>query len=88
LAAALHNPLISNGVQNQSLNPILGAPQLGWQQHSPFQQNASPFGQQNLFPLAPQSWVGQQGFGQVHPLLQQLNTRQFQQTPGMYPGTY
>jgi hypothetical protein len=88
LTAALHNPQVSNGVPNQLMNPIFGAQQFGWQQHSPFQQNVSPFGPQNVFPLAPQSWVGQPGFGQVHPLLSQLNARQFQQTPGMYPGTY
>jgi hypothetical protein len=94
LTAALHNPLLAAGLQNPSLNPMLGQ-QLGWQQHSPFQQNVSPFGQQNGFPLAPQSWVGQggqfgggQGFGQIHPLLSQLNARQFQQVPGIYPGGY
>jgi hypothetical protein len=97
LAAALHNPMIAANLQN----PLQ---QIGWQQqqHSPFQQNVSPFGQQNPlgqngFPLAPQSWVGQPGqfgggqaFGQqIHPmLLSQLNARPFQQVPGIYPGGY
>jgi hypothetical protein len=90
LAAALHNPVLTAGLQN----PVLGQ-QVGWQQqHSPFQQNSLPFGQTG-FPLAPQSWVGQagqfgvnQGFGQVHPLLSQLNARPFQQIPGIFPGGY
>jgi hypothetical protein len=77
--------------------------QFGWQPHSmypqigqngiQFGQNGLPFGQIGS-QLAPQSWVGQsgmfgggQGFGQIHPLLAQLNARQFQ-GPGIYPGAY
>src|SRR5882724_5182559 len=64
-------------------------PQAGLQQHFPygaFGQGISPFGQIGA-QLAPQSWVNQGGmfggglqqpFGQVYPLLAQLNARQFQ----------
>jgi hypothetical protein len=74
------NPLLG---QNPLVNPILaqqlalqagsiyGQPQFG-QAGSPWgQQNVSPFAQSAFTPagysLAPQSWVGQQVPGQIHP---------------------
>ena len=82
------NPLISQVLQNPLLNPILAQhyqqqqqyPQIGLGGGSPFGQIGSPFGQTG-YPLAPQSWIGQQGlgvgspFGQGHPLLSQLGGR-------------
>jgi hypothetical protein len=58
-------------------------PQSGYGNVSPFGQMGSPFGQTG-YPLAPQSWIGQQGigggspFGQGNPLLSQLAGRGFQ----------
>ena len=74
--------------QNPLLNPILAQhyqqqqyPQIGYGGVSPFSQVGSPFGQTG-YPLAPQSWIGQQGvgspFGQGHPLLSQLGGRGIQ----------
>lgn len=73
----LQNPLIAATLQNPQLNPMLNpllaqqlAMQSGYGQQS-FGQN--PFVQPG-YPLAPQSWVGQQG--QIHPHhLQQLAQR-------------
>lgn len=62
----LHNPLIAGGLQNPLLNPIL-AQQLAMQQQNPFAQTG--------FPLAPQSWVGQQIPGQIPHSLQQFGGR-------------
>jgi len=62
----LQNPLIAASLQNPLVNPIL-AQQLAMQQN-PFAQSG--------FPLAPQSWVGQQIPGQIYPHhLQQLAGR-------------
>jgi hypothetical protein len=91
-AIGLHNPLpyqqnpflSQHLLQNPLLNPIVQQyyqsqqyPQIGYGSVSPFGQVGSPFGQAG-YPLAPQSWIGQQGlggaspFGQGHPLLSQL----------------
>ena len=69
----LQNPLISQGLQNPLLNPILAQhyqqqyPLLGGV--SPFSQIGSPFAQTG-YPLAPQTWIGQQGAGFGGPLMQ------------------
>jgi len=108
LHAVLQNPVLAAALQNQltvALQQIAqqAGSQYGPQAGSPFgQQPGSPWGQQQQIgspfgqglPLAPQSWVGQNGilgggqpFGQVHPLLAQLNARQFQ-SPGVSPWGY
>ena len=90
----LQNPLISQGLQNPLLNPILAQhyqqqyPHIGGvspfgQIGSPFGQIGSPFGQTG-YPLAPQTWIGPQGAGfggslmQGNPLLSHLAGRGFQ----------
>jgi hypothetical protein len=68
------NPLIAASLQNPLFNPILAqqlalqAGSYGQSQFVPTQygQIGSPFAQTG-FPLAPQSWVGQQLPGQIHP---------------------
>jgi len=80
----LVNPMLAQQLALQA-GSIYGQPQYG-QIGSPFgQQNAPPFAQtpfaqtpfaQGGYPLAPQSWVGQQLPGQMHPhLLSQLAGR-------------
>ena len=62
------------------INSAFGQPlgQIGSPFNQGFGQGFSPFGQTG-YPLAPQSWVGQQGGGQgpqqLHPLLSQLTGR-------------
>lgn len=73
----LQNPLIAAGFQNPMLNPLV-AQQLALQSGSVYGQ--PQFGQvpfaQGGFPLAPQSWVGQQVPGQIHQHhLSQLSAR-------------
>jgi|SRR5579871_1126092 len=77
----LQNPLMSQGLHNPLLNPILAQhyqqqyPQIGFGGGSPFGQTGSPFGQTG-YPLAPQSWIGQQGgFGGGYPMLSHLAGR-------------
>jgi len=95
-AALLQHPLLGAGLENPLLNPLLAHSQFGGQPHlfnphigqgvSQFGQFGSPYGQ--IPPLAPQSWVGQPGFGQTgfigsqgisqyHPLAAQLGGRGF-----------
>ena len=89
------------GLQSQMGSPYgqNGAPQFGLQSQmgSPYGQNGvpqfglqsqmgSPFGQIG-FPLAPQSWIGQGGFGPIHPLQSQLIPRPFQ-AQGLSPWGY
>jgi hypothetical protein len=80
-AALLGNPLLASALQS----PYGG--QQFQQQHSPYSQLGQPGGlpfAQAGMPLAPQSWIGQggqigqQGYGQVNPLLAQLAARAFQ----------
>ena len=92
VSQVLQNPLLSQSLQNPLLNPMVSQyyqsqyPQIGIGGQSPFGQSGSPFGQsgsafgQSGSPfgqLAPQSWIGQQGFGSGspfgygHPLLSQ-----------------
>ncbi|HEY1242084.1 MAG TPA: hypothetical protein VGF16_16085 [Bryobacteraceae bacterium] len=85
ISQVLQNPLVSQSLQNPLLNPIVSQyyqsqyPQIGIGGQSPFGQTGSPFGQTGspFGQLAPQSWIGQQGFGggspfgYGHPLLSQ-----------------
>jgi hypothetical protein len=89
---ALQNPLVHQGLQNPLLNPIVAQyyqsqyPQMGTGGQQPFGQSGSPFGQTGspFGQLAPQSWIGQQGFGggspfgYSHPLLSQWGGRGIQ----------
>jgi hypothetical protein len=77
VASLLSNPLIAASLHAQAVGPY-GVPQLG--------QIGSPFGQTG-YPLAPQSWIGQGGFGQVHPFQSQMNPRPFQ-AQGFSPWGY
>ena len=73
-ASPWQSPLQPNAFQNPQVNPVLaqqlalqaasiyGQPQFA---QSPFAQAQSPF-TQGGYPLAPQSWVGQQVPGQIH----------------------
>lgn len=88
-AIGYQNPLLSQGLQNPLTNPILAQyyqsqyPQVGYGNVSPWGQIGSHLGQTG-YPLAPQTWIGQQGlgggspFGQGNPLLSQLAGRGFQ----------
>ena len=78
-ASVLSNPLIAAGLHSPVHGPY-GVPQLGFQPPSLYPQlgqMGSPFGQ-NGFPPAPQSWIGQGGFGPLHALQSQSIPRPFQ----------
>jgi hypothetical protein len=75
LASLLSNPLIVASLQAQAVGPY-GVPQ-----HPQIGQIGSPFG------LAPQSWIGQGGFGQVNPFQSQMSPRPFQ-AQGFSPWGY
>jgi hypothetical protein len=77
LASLLSNPLIAASLHAQAVGPY-GVPQ--------YPQIGSPFGQTG-YPLAPQSWIGQGGFGQVHPFQSQMSPRPFQ-AQGFSPWGY
>lgn len=96
-AALLNHPYLGAALQSQ-----YGGQQFGQQAHPLYSQFGqglgSPFGQPGLqgglnSPLAPQSWVGQggplgaAGFGQINPLLSQMNARAFQ-GQGLSPWGY
>ena len=82
---SLQNQLVQQALQNPMLNPFVSQyyqsqyPQSGLGGQSPFGQIGSPFGQTGspFGQLAPQSWIGQQGFGggspfvYGHPLMSQ-----------------
>jgi hypothetical protein len=84
------NPYIGQGVPQfgQMGSPYgqIGSPY--GQTGSPFGQIGSPYGQLGPM-LAPQSWVGQPGYGshagQLHPFVAQLAGRGFQ--AGVFPGS-
>jgi len=75
LASLLSNPLIAASLHAQAVGPY-GVPQ-----HPQIGQIGSPFG------LAPQSWIGQGGFGQVNPFQSQMSPRPFQ-AQGFSPWGY
>jgi hypothetical protein len=70
-ASLLSNPFVAAGLHSPVHGPN-GVPQFGLQ--SPM---GSPYGQIG-FPLAPQSWIGQGGFGPLQSLQSQLIPRPFQ----------
>jgi len=80
LASLLSNPLIAASLHAQAVGPY-GVPQ-----HPQIGQIGSPFGQAG-YPLAPQSWIGQGGFGQVNPFQSQMSPRPFQ-AQGFSPWGY
>lgn len=68
-AALQQNPLLAATLQNPMLHPLV-AQTLG-QHLQPGFGGGTPYGQTG-YPLAPQSWIGQGGIGQILPLYQQL----------------
>ena len=67
--ALQQNPLIAATLQNPLLNPLVA--QIFGQHLQPGNIGGTPYGQSG-YPLAPQSWIGQGGLGQIQPLYQQL----------------